>query len=617
MRTTFFLSLICTLLSTTVKSQVIHVPTEQPTIQDGLNAASFGDTVLVAPGTYFENITWPNVNGIKLIAGGDTSDTFIDGSTTERVIHIQGHTIDTLTVIEGFTIQNGDANTTICGSGVFCDTAGIVISKCRVRNNIGGIGAGLAFVRSSSKVTDCSIEGNYARAIEAGGVGLFIYDSSFVQILSSEIHHNLADSCVDINGVGFYVSKHSFANISDTKISYNTGIAGYSYGEFRGVGVFSNFSSSLKIVNSYISNNKGIGLSKTRAGVAVNVNGGKETLFRNVLITENQAAPATDWSSGVVTTYSNLSEFNDVQIINNTVKCQNSQFDNLGILDALGDFSGENIILKGNILNLIDSETSIESALFDYKASYSRKNLRLTNCLFSDNESSNTQVGSTINALLRIRGAANAAIVNSTLANNFFGLDRNIVSASIDADTTNLSVVNSVLWNPNVQSEIEGTNVTVEYSNVRGGFTGTGNINADPMFIGNGDYRLQTFSPCINSGTLVGTPLTDIEGNPRPMPIGTNPDMGAYEDGNPSTSILENADSENLSIYPNPTNGFVQISLKEKVENIQVFSTIGKLVTEFTKNQKNIDLSGLPNGIYSLMIMSEKRKFTEKLVLHK
>ena len=45
----------------------------------------------------------------------------------------------------------------------------------------------------------------------------------------------------------------------------------------------------------------------------------------------------------------------------------------------------------------------------------------------------------------------------------------------------------------------------------------------------NGDYRLSDYSPAIGAGTDAGAPTTDIEGNPRPNPAGSNPDMGAYE----------------------------------------------------------------------------------------
>ena len=65
------------------------------------------------------------------------------------------------------------------------------------------------------------------------------------------------------------------------------------------------------------------------------------------------------------------------------------------------------------------------------------------------------------------------------------------------------------------------------YSDIQGGYSGTGNINADPLFVGNSGYHLTGTSLCIDAGTSNGAPNTDIDGNPRPQ--GGGYDMGVYE----------------------------------------------------------------------------------------
>jgi hypothetical protein len=66
----------------------------------------------------------------------------------------------------------------------------------------------------------------------------------------------------------------------------------------------------------------------------------------------------------------------------------------------------------------------------------------------------------------------------------------------------------------NGADEISGS-ATVTYSDVDGGYSGTGNINSDPLFVGSGDYHLQSGSPCIDTGTSSGAPAADIDGDSR------------------------------------------------------------------------------------------------------
>jgi hypothetical protein len=85
----------------------------------------------------------------------------------------------------------------------------------------------------------------------------------------------------------------------------------------------------------------------------------------------------------------------------------------------------------------------------------------------------------------------------------------------------------------------------------------SGNISVDPMFVdpSNGDYHLQTGSPCIDVGTndAPGRPETDFDGNPRIIDgddkEGAVVDMGAFEYQVSESNQIPVADAgENIDI---------------------------------------------------------------------
>ena len=129
MKTT--LLLICSLAFTAaLQAQIIHVPADYSTIQQGINAADPGDTVLVSEGTYYENI---NFLGIKPLFVA--SEFLLDGDTT----HISK------TIINGSQPVNPDI-----GSVVTCPSSGHSISTS-TSTSIWVIGNG--YSRSSFSMT--------------------------------------------------------------------------------------------------------------------------------------------------------------------------------------------------------------------------------------------------------------------------------------------------------------------------------------------------------------------------------------------------------------------------------------------------------------------------------
>jgi parallel beta-helix repeat protein len=122
------------------------------------------------------------------------------------------------------------------------------------------------------------------------------------------------------------------------------------------------------------------------------------------------------------------------------------------------------------------------------------------------------------------------SIVNCTLNGNRAGHHAGAIYCEQDSF---LRVINSILWGDTaggIPSEIfldESSSIMISYSDIEEGWTGTGNIDTDPLFVGNGDYHLTADSPCIDTGTSEGAPSDDIDGDTRPQ--GQGYDMGADE----------------------------------------------------------------------------------------
>lgn len=131
-------ALVCTisLLATASMAQTtINVGPGQPytTIQSGIDAAANGDIVLVAPGTYNENISFEG-KGITVTSSGGATVTIIDGgSKGGQATVVFAHAETNTSIISNFTIRGG-GDTIFNGSS----DGGIYVSNSSptIQNNI-------------------------------------------------------------------------------------------------------------------------------------------------------------------------------------------------------------------------------------------------------------------------------------------------------------------------------------------------------------------------------------------------------------------------------------------------------------------------------------------------
>ena len=159
----------------------INVPADSSTIELGINGASDGDTVLVAAGTYIENI---NYNGKNIVVGSlflttsDTSyisSTIIDGNQNGSVVTFENGE-DTTAVFSGFTIQNGDGQG--YGGGIFANQTDPTINSCIIKNNTAnGGGAGAFFQNSNTSIINCDFLSNVTNDGAAGGIMITDYSN--------------------------------------------------------------------------------------------------------------------------------------------------------------------------------------------------------------------------------------------------------------------------------------------------------------------------------------------------------------------------------------------------------------------------------------------------------
>ena len=216
-------------------SQIIEVKQDgtgsYTTIQDAVNSATEGDTVLIWPGTYYENVDMlgKSISLASLaLTTGDVNykySTIINGNKTGTCILVIGSLHAT---IYGLTLTNGSGympeslwDSLTYGGGIYSDESYLNIKNCIIRNNkVNTTGGGALFIRSNIHLSGTNIINNWST--DGGGGILIALDCiiNFDSINRCNISANASSHSCDI---GINNLENPFTLFADTFSVLNPG----------------------------------------------------------------------------------------------------------------------------------------------------------------------------------------------------------------------------------------------------------------------------------------------------------------------------------------------------------------------------------------------------------
>lgn len=188
------------------------------TISEGITAAVSADIVQVAAGTYYEFINL--APGVIVRSASGAQSTIINASNISGVVYATANTITRSTVLEGFTIRDGQtvrgggiycsngASPTISnniiianaathsGGGIFCDlNCAPVITNNQINDNQSPYGGGIGAYHASPVIINNGMTNNSG----SSGGGIYLLDSSSL-VDGNTFYLNTA-----LSGAGIYM----------------------------------------------------------------------------------------------------------------------------------------------------------------------------------------------------------------------------------------------------------------------------------------------------------------------------------------------------------------------------------------------------------------------------
>jgi hypothetical protein len=542
----------------------IHVPADFPTIQQAIDAAVDGDSILVEPATYTESIDFlGKAVSVSANSADPTLTVLVAAAASPAVFFRNDEPSESL--LANFTLTGGSGvllGGQTVGGNLFVSHASPTLRNLVVRDNFGvGAGGGAWFDHSSSLLD--SVQFLRCRCSASGG-GLHAIGSSLV------IEHGRFEQCFSVSvGGGLNFEDGPFVQLEDCSIldcqaSDSAGLRasktsleisgchfeGNDADEGSGGGMGLESCDGLVTNCTLEDNTAGLGFGGgivIRGDTPIAISGCE---FRSNWASEHGSHLGVENSGGVVgPTITGCRGSNSRDCVYVTGAALFEQDDFAGVLGSGGENSV--VVIGPGPTRFVDValhefDTGV---LLDSTDLVSLERCRITDLRF--------------NALEAYRGAG--VVRDCQLTGCHLGVYCEDASLQIDGCTISgnsnpfnfpggigalgssvVTVRDSIVHGNDPVEILDSTSggMTVEFCDVRGGWAGTGNLDADPLFrdAAAGDFTLKESSPCIDAGDpTITTTRRDLFGRPRRLDghlsRAERLDVGAFEFGQLTLSI--------------------------------------------------------------------------------
>ena len=217
------------------------------------NASAGPDPIVLPAGTYVLDISGLDedtaitgdldITSDLTILGAGAKTTIIDGSGNDRVLHVLGSAVAT---VSGVTIRGGNptAGTDKDGGGAY-NQGTLTIDRVAVDNNVSGSGGGISN-KGTLTVTDSTLSNNFADSGSGNGSGGGMINNSTANLSNVTVSGNRASPY----GAGIFLEVGSSTTIKNCTVAGNIGAVGTS-----GAGIFGNGAPPVSVKNTILSNN--------------------------------------------------------------------------------------------------------------------------------------------------------------------------------------------------------------------------------------------------------------------------------------------------------------------------------------------------------------------------